>query len=129
MKKYCVLFCLSVFMNCLFAISLEQLMIVAEDGTFLGTFENEYSKKSIYNEYGDHGSKYSTKCIFNKYSDYGSDYSDYSPFNKYARKAPFLMDSNGNSYGRLSINRYAQGVTDFSYKLAYQLKAIRDSMN
>ena len=128
MKKYCLLFCLSIFMNCLFAISLEQLMIVAEDGTFLGTFENKYSKKSIYNEYSDYGSKYSKNSILNINGNYGSDYSDYSPFYEYARKAPILMDRNGNSYGRLSINRYASGVTDYSYKLAYQLKAIRDSM-
>ena len=73
MKKYCMLFCFLVFMNCLFAVSLEQLMIVAADGTFLGTFENKYSKKSIYNKYGDNGSKYSKGCIFNKHRYYGSD--------------------------------------------------------
>lgn len=34
----------------------------------------------------------------------------------------------GNNYGRLSVNRYASGVTNESYKLAWQLKAMRDSM-
>ena len=33
----------------------------------------------------------------------------------------------GNSYGRLSVNRYASGVTNDSYRLALQLKALRDS--
>jgi hypothetical protein len=33
----------------LYAISLNELRIIADDGTFLGTFENEYSSNSIYN--------------------------------------------------------------------------------
>ena len=111
-----------------FAISLADLMLVADDGTFLGTFESEYSKNSIYNQYGTYGSPYTADSIFNKYGNYGSDYSQYSPFNKYANNGPWLMDRRGNYYGRLSINKYAQGVTDYSYKLAFQLKAIRDSM-
>ena len=112
----------------IFAISSNQLVVVADDGTFLGTLENEYSQKSVYNEYGDYGSKYSPNSIFNKYGSYGSDYSPYSPFNKYTINAPWLMDRNGNYYGRLSVNKYAQGVTDYSYRLACRLKARRDSM-
>ena len=61
MKKKFILFLLLPLLACsVFAISLSELRIVAEDGTFLGTFENEYSKNSIYNEYGSYGSKYST---------------------------------------------------------------------
>jgi hypothetical protein len=33
----------------LYAINLSELRIIAKDGTFLGTFENEYSSNSIYN--------------------------------------------------------------------------------
>ena len=127
-KKICLIFIFSLFVNSIFAISLSELRIVSEDGTFLGTFENEYSSNSIYNEYGNYGSKYNSKSIFNKYGNYGSDYSDYSPFNKYANKAPWLMDKKGNYYGRLSINKYSKDVTDYTYKLALQLKALRDSM-
>ena len=110
-----------------FPISLNQLRIVAEDGTFLGTFENEYSSKSVYNQYGNYGSPYGSNSIMNKYGTYGSDYSDYSPFNKYANNAPWIVDGYGDSYGRLSINKYASGVTNDSYKIALQLKALRDS--
>jgi hypothetical protein len=112
----------------LYAISLNELRIIAEDGTFLGTFENEYSSNSVYNEYGNYGSKYSSSSIFNKYGDYGSDYSDQSPFNRYASNPPGLYDRRGNFYGTLSINRYASGVTNETYNLALRLKAIRDSM-
>ena len=127
-KKICLISVFLLCINNIFAISLSELKIVADDGTFLGSFENEYSNNSIYNEYGNYGSIYSSKSIFNKYCNYGSDYSNYSPFNQYANKAPWLMDRKGNYYGRLSTNRYAQGVTDYSYKLALKLKALRDSM-
>ena len=110
-----------------FSISLNQLRIVSDDGTFLGNFENEYSLKSVYNKYSDYGSPYSINSIMNKYGNYGSDYSDKSPFNKYGTSAPWLVDRYGNNYGRLSVNRYASGVTQDSYRIACQLKALRDS--
>ena len=67
----------------LFAVSLNELRIIADDGTFLGTLnENTYDSNSIYNEYGTYGSKYSAKSILNQYGNYGSDYSALSPFNK-----------------------------------------------
>jgi len=113
----------------LHAISLSELRIIASDGTFLGTLnENQYDSNSIYNQYGKYGSQYNTTCIFNRYSVYGSDYSDKSPFNQYANNAPGLYDRQGNFYGTLSINRYAKGVTQETYRIALQLKAYRDSL-
>lgn len=123
-----MLFLSAIVTSCLFAVSLSELLIVSEDGIFLGTFENEYATNSVYNMYGTYGSPYSSSSIFNKYGNYGSDYSQYSPFNQYSNNGPWLMDRYGNYYGRLSINRYAVGVTDYSYKLAHRLKAMRDSM-
>jgi hypothetical protein len=108
--------------------SLSDLFIMAEDGTYLGNFGSEYDSNSVYNRYGNYGSPYSSKSIMNPYGTYGSDYSNYSPFNKYSSQAPWLMDRNGNNYGRLSINKYASGVTNDSYRIALQLKVIRDSM-
>ena len=113
----------------LFAISLNDLRIIADDGTFLGTLnKNSYDANSIYNEYGTYGSQYNAKSIFNKYGKYGSDYSSLSPFNAYAANPPGLYDRQGDFYGTLSINKYANGVNDQAYKLALQLKALRDSM-
>lgn len=128
MKKKILILLMSLITSGLFAVSLSELRIVADDGTFLGTFEDEYSKNSIYNGYGTYGSPYNAKSIFNQYGNYGSDYSKYSPFNSYSSNGPWLVDKKGNSYGRLSTNRYAQGVTDYSYKFALRLKALRDSM-
>ena len=126
MKRFFTLVLLSVIsLSAGFAISLNQLHIVSDDGTYLGSFENRYSSNSVYNEYGDYGSKYSSKSIMNSYSDYGSKYSNKSPFNKYADSAPWIVDNDGNSYGRLSINRYASGVTKQSYQLALELLSIQ----
>ena len=129
MKRFFTLVLLSVIsLSAGFAISLNQLHIVADDGTYLGSFENRYSSNSVYNEYGDYGSKYSSKSIMNSYSDYGSKYSNKSPFNKYADSAPWIVDNDGNSYGRLSINKYASGVTKQSYQLALELFALQESL-
>ena len=127
-KRFFIISVFILFAVSLYAQNLGELRIIAEDGTFLGSFENEYSSNSIYNEYGNYGSKYSSTSIFNKYGNYGSDYSNKSPFNSYASNPPGLYDRRGNFYGTLSINRYARGVTNESYNLAVKLKAIRDSM-
>lgn len=128
LKKVYITLLLSLFVvSSIFPVSLSQLRIVADDGTFLGTFESEYSSNSIYNQYGNFGSPYGSNSIMNKYSSYGSDYSQYSPFNAYSNNGPWLVDIYGNRYGRLSINKYAPGVTSDSYRIALQLKAIRDS--
>ena len=125
-KTVSIFFLLFGIIGSIFPVSLSQLKIIAEDGTFLGTFENKYSQKSVYNQYGNYGSPYASNSIMNRYGDYGSDYSQYSPFNAYASKTPWLVDGYGNTYGRLSINKYASGVTNDSYKIALQLKVLRD---
>ena len=112
-----------------FAVSWSDLRIIAADGIFLGTLnENAYDSNSIYNEYGTYGSKYNAKSIFNQYGNYGSDYSSLSPFNQYSTSPPGLYDRQGNFCGTLSVNRYARGVTDQTYRYALQLKARRDLM-
>ncbi len=128
MKKIILIFLILI--NIIFsahARSLELLMLVATDGQFLGTFEDKYAPKSIFNTYGLYGSPYSATSIFNNYGNYGSDYSTLSPFNAYSSDGPLIVDREGNKYGRLSINRYATDVTEETFELAIRLKAIRDS--
>lgn len=127
-KRIISIICLMLVTSSLSSASLSELFIMAEDGTFLGNFGSEYDSQSVYNQYGNYGSPYSSKSIMNPYGTYGSDYSQYSPFNAYSSHGPWLMDRNGNNYGRLSINKYAHGVTNDSYRIALQLKAIRDSL-
>lgn len=67
---------------------------------------NSYDSESVYNTYGNYGSKYSQTSIFNTYSNYGSDYSMYSAFNPYASNPPIIYDSNFNIVGKLTANTY-----------------------
>ncbi|HCC36540.1 MAG TPA: hypothetical protein DEQ14_02410 [Treponema sp.] len=53
MKKICMMFGLIFFTVSLYAVSFSELLIIAEDRTFLGTFENKCSSNSIFNKYGD----------------------------------------------------------------------------
>jgi hypothetical protein len=78
--------------------------IVADDGTFLGRIENEYSSNSVLNEYGNHGDRYSRTSIWNEYGNYGGEYSKQSPFNPYTNTPPMII-KNGQVIGYLSVNR------------------------
>ena len=110
---------------------LKQLFLMADDdeGTFLGSFENEYASKSIFNKFGNYGSQFSSTSIFNQFSQYGSEFSKYSAFNKLATNPPIIVDDEGNIYGVLSINSRAKGVTDDSYQLAKRLKIRWNALN
>ena len=110
---------------------LEKLFLMADDdeGTFLGSFANKFSSASIFNEFGNYGSRFSSTSIFNQFGKYGSELSDYSPFNKLANHPPFIVDRDGNIYGRLSINIRIRGVTDDSHEIAMRLKARWNILN
>lgn len=68
-------------------------LIVAADGTFLGTCNGIYDRLSIANKFSQYGSEYSGSSIFNKYGTYGSEYSSYSAFNPYTSTAPYILAS------------------------------------
>lgn len=76
---------------------------------FLGCLNcGKYDSKSIWNAFGNFGSKFNDKCIWNKYSDYGGKYSDFSPFNQYANYPPVIVDDDGGFYGYFTVNKYNQ---------------------
>lgn len=81
-------------------------VIIAQDdeNTYLGKIANAYDSKSIFNEYGTHGSQYSSDSIWNQYGTFGSEYSTYSPFNKYTSTPP-MMIKNKKIIGYLSANK------------------------
>ena len=85
--------------------------IIAQDGeaTYLGTFANEYSSESIFNEYSKYGSEYSSTSIWNEYSKFGGEYSQYSPFNEYSRKPPMIVKE-GKIIAYISLNTYINGA-------------------
>ncbi|HQS01905.1 MAG: hypothetical protein B7Y07_00810 [Halothiobacillus sp. 24-54-40] len=81
-------------------------VIIAQDdeNTFLGKITNAYDSKSIFNDYGTHGSEYSSNSIWNQYGTFGSEYSSYSPFNKYTSTPPMII-KNKKIIGYLSANK------------------------
>jgi len=84
-----------------------KLMIFGGDrhATYLGCLNcSQYATDSVFNGYGQSGSRYSSESIWNHYSEYGSRYSTYSACNPYASDPPVIVDGNGNAYGRLTLN-------------------------
>jgi hypothetical protein len=84
-------------------------VVIAQDdeNTYLGKVANAYDGKSIFNEYGDHGSQYSAKSIWNPYGKFGGEYSTHSPLNKYSSTPPMLV-KDGKVLGYLSVNKSKQ---------------------
>lgn len=85
---------------------------------FLGCLScDKYDPESIWNEYGDYGSKYASESIWNEHGDYGSKYSDYSPWNPYGQNPPIIVDRDGNIYGQFTVNEYHEYQTDVDWVL------------
>lgn len=79
----------------------------ADHKTYLGCLNcSQYAADSVFNEYGEHGSRYSSESIWNQFGEYGSAYSEYGACNAYATDPPVIVDSSGKYYGRLTLNKY-----------------------
>ena len=75
--------------------------------TYLGCLScSEYVNDSVFNAYGNYGSRYSSTSIWNHYADFGSRYSNEGACNPYATDPPVIVDMDGNYYGRLTLNSY-----------------------
>lgn len=86
----------------------EALMVVGGQNydEFLGCINcGKYALESMTNPYGLYSSKYSLTSIFNKYSLHGSRYSITSACSPMALYPPAIVDSDGNFYGYLTLNR------------------------
>lgn len=84
---------------------------------------SEFESDSVFNRYGTFGSAYSAESIFNKHGDFGSRYSIFSACNPYASDPPVIVDSAGNFYGRLTVNRYHSQRTN-SDRIANWIAAV-----
>lgn len=87
----------------------KKLMIFGgqDHGTYLGCLNcSNYASDSVLNQYGEHGSQYSSLSIWNHYNQFGSAYSNFGACNAYATDPPVIVDSEGNFYGRLTMNQY-----------------------
>lgn len=77
-----------------------------EHKDFLGCLNcSDRDQKAVCNKLGA-GSQFETDSIWNKFGDYGSKFATDSPWNKFSTSAPIIVDSDGNSYGYFSANRF-----------------------
>ena len=78
---------------------------------YLGCFScNEFDSESVFNEFGRYGSRFSSTSIWNHFSSYGSEFSSDSACNQFASNPPILVDTNGRSFGALTLNQFARGA-------------------
>jgi hypothetical protein len=71
---------------------------------YLGCWNcNEFDPESIFNQFGQHGSRFSSTSINNQFSQYGSQFSSISACNQFATRPPILVDSQ-RVYGELTVN-------------------------
>ncbi len=76
---------------------------------FLGCLTcNEMSGDSVWNEMSQFGWN-NNFGKWNSFGEYKNSFSSYSACNEFTSSAPVLVDKQGNFYGRLTINEFAQG--------------------
>lgn len=74
---------------------------------FLGCINcNKNDADAISNEYGTYGSRFSALSIYNQFGAYGSRFSNTSPCNPYGSNPPVIVDTDGNFYAYLTLNKY-----------------------
>jgi hypothetical protein len=115
MNHKLVWFCLIAFSLLSNNLSAQAILIFGGDDhkVFLGCLNcDKFSSNSIWNTYGNFGSKFNNTCIWNKFGDYGGKYGDQSPFNKYASHPPVLVDNDGNFFGYFTADKFKDKRTD-----------------
>lgn len=74
---------------------------------FLGCLNcNQFDPNSIWNEFGTYGSEFSSDSIWDEFGTYGSEFSSYSPWDEFSNSGPVIVDSQGNYYGKFTINEF-----------------------
>ena len=76
---------------------------------FLGCLNcNEMSGDSVWNDMSQFGWN-NNFGKWNSFGEYKNSFSSYSACNEFTSTGPVLVDRQGNFYGRLTINEFAQG--------------------
>ena len=74
---------------------------------FLGCLNcSKFDTGSIWNKFGEYGSRFNEASIWNTYGTYGSKYSDESPWNPYGQTPPVIVDNEGKFYGYFTANKF-----------------------
>lgn len=108
-----------------------KLMLFSGD-TYLGCLNcSSLSSDSICNPFGTYGNSFSGQSIWNSFGTHGNSFSPNSPWNSFSPGGPVIVDEDGNSYGRFSINTFSgfsqSGTLNEIYeKMDGDLSEVRD---
>lgn len=76
---------------------------------FLGCLNCDSSHpKSVWNEFSQYGFK-NDFGVWNPFREFTNEFSSHSMCNEFASDPPVIVDENGNSYGKLTINEFMSG--------------------
>lgn len=89
--------------------------IVANDGQFLGRIINQFTRDSLFNEFGPHGGQFSRTSIWNEFGPYGGEFSRNSPFNQFTRTPPMII-RNGQVVAYLTVVDHPRAVNPYWLK-------------
>jgi hypothetical protein len=88
----------------------QKAYLLGADDTYLGSLNpNHFDPDSIFNKFGQYGSKFSPTSIFNEFGPYGGKFSNLSPFNSFSNTPPTAY-VNGQPVARVTVNRYLPGT-------------------
>ena len=117
MRKVVLLALLTFFCGTVYAQTLHLYGGIFHD-VYLGCLNcDRYDSDSVWNRYGNYGSKYNTNSIWNRYGNYGDQYSNTSPWYKYASYPPIVVDKQGNFYVYFTIGTYQDKRAEFQLVL------------
>jgi hypothetical protein len=71
---------------------------------------SDLESDSVFNELGHYGSPHYSESIWNRYGQFGSEYSEFSACNPYATDPPIIVDQQGQTYGRLTVNQLNSNI-------------------
>ena len=74
---------------------------------FLGCFScNQFASESVFNQFGQYGSRFSQTSVWNHFSSYGSRFSGDSACNQFASNPPIILNTVTNRYTELTVNQF-----------------------
>jgi hypothetical protein len=91
-----------------------QLVLLANDGTFLGdATSNQFATDGVCNEFSQYGSPFAATSIFNEFGQYGSPFAASSAYNDFTSTPPVLYCSgNDTVLNPVSKNTFIAGAID-----------------
>ena len=81
----------------------------ANHAVFLGCWNcNQFAAESVFNQFGQYGSRFSQTSIWNHFAQYGSEFNTNGACNQFASNPPILLNTGTNRFTELTLNQFRQ---------------------